>query len=60
MQSLVAKLGVHRITSIAVFNTREERTYNPFPDLEVRFFLLESHIGGVKEKQMGLNRITTL
>ncbi|KAL6289774.1 hypothetical protein ACE6H2_007284 [Prunus campanulata] len=35
MQNLIAaQLGVQRITGITIFNTREEQTYDPLPDLE--------------------------
>ncbi|PQP97478.1 hypothetical protein Pyn_14456 [Prunus yedoensis var. nudiflora] len=35
MQNFIAaQLGVQRITGIAIFNTREEQTYDPLPDLE--------------------------
>jgi hypothetical protein len=36
MQNLIAtKLGVQRITGITVFDTREKKSYDPLPDLEV-------------------------
>ena len=36
MQDLIAtKLGIQRITGITVFDTREKKSYNPLPDLEV-------------------------
>lgn len=36
MQDLIAtKLGIQRITGITVFDTREKKSYNPSPDLEV-------------------------
>lgn len=32
---IATKLGVQRITGISVFDTREKRSYDPFPDLEI-------------------------
>ncbi|GLT75091.1 hypothetical protein SLA2020_468410 [Shorea laevis] len=32
---IATKLGVQRITGITVFETREKRTYDPLPDLEI-------------------------
>ncbi|GLT54206.1 hypothetical protein SLA2020_274240 [Shorea laevis] len=32
---IATKLGVQRITGITVFDTREKRSYDPFPDLEI-------------------------
>jgi len=36
MQNLIAtKPGIQRITGITVFDTREMKSYEPLPDLEV-------------------------
>lgn len=36
MQNLIAtKLGVQKLTGITVFDTREKKSYDPLPDLEV-------------------------
>jgi hypothetical protein len=36
MQNLIAtKPGIQRITGITVFDTREMKSYDPLPDLEV-------------------------